>query len=246
MQTEKPIIIAHRGAKGMAPENTLGAFRLGVEQGCEAIELDVHLSADGEIIVCHDETLDRTTNGKGMICEKTLAEIKSLDAGSWHSEAYRGETVPTLGEVFDAVPGSLMINVEVKQSYDGNMDRKLVQFLRERDLFDRVVVSSFDHQCLHRIKVLEPKTKIGLLYQLRLYNPAAYAKTFGVDVYSLHPYHRLIDREEVEQAIRAGLHMYPYTANEEQDLKALIDWGVSGIITDYPGRLKDLLALGGV
>ncbi|GAA4839573.1 glycerophosphodiester phosphodiesterase [Paenibacillus vulneris] len=240
MLNEKPIIIAHRGAKGHAPENTLGAFRLGVEQGCEAIELDVHLSADGEIIVCHDETLNRTTNGTGKIIDKTLAEIQALDAGSWHSEVYRGEKVPTLGEVFDLVPDSIMINVEVKNSYDGRMDRKLVEFLRERSLFDRVVVSSFDHKCLCAIKRLEPKVKIGLLYQLRLADAAAYAKTLGVDVYSLHPDYRIVDKEDVEKADRAGIQVYPYTANDEKDLRALMDLGVSGIITDFPDRLKEI------
>nr|WP_282943652.1 glycerophosphodiester phosphodiesterase [Paenibacillus sp. RC67] len=246
MQNDKPIIIAHRGAKGLAPENTLGAFQLGVEQGCQAIELDVHLSADGEIIVCHDETLNRTTDGQGKIINKTLAEIKTLDAGSWHSEAYRGEKVPTLGEVFDLVPDSIMINVEVKNTYDGKMDRKLVEFLRERNLFDQVVVSSFDHKCLCEIKRLEPKVKIGLLYQLKLADPVAYAKTLGVDVYSLHPDYRILDKEDMVKADQAGIQVYPYTANDEKDLQALIDLGVSGIITDFPGRLKEIRLRGQV
>ena len=101
MLSNKPMIIAHRGAKGMAPENTLAAFRLGLNQGCEGIELDVHLTADEEIVVCHDMTLDRTTNGKGLITKKSLSEIKTYDAGLWFGDEFKGETVPTLDEVFD-------------------------------------------------------------------------------------------------------------------------------------------------
>jgi glycerophosphoryl diester phosphodiesterase len=242
MGVMRPMIIAHRGAKGMAPENTLAAFRLGLEQGCEGIELDIHLTADGEIVVCHDETLDRTTDGKGRIRDKTLQEIKKYDAGSWHSDAFRGEKVPTLGEVFDLIPDSIMVNVEVKQPYGGQIEDKLVDFLRRRDLLERVVVSSFDHKCVRRIKLLEPKTKIGLLYQSRLLDPAAYAQSFDVEVYSLHPYFRLIDAEDVAKAVSLGYRVYPYTANDEHDLQELIDYGVSGIITDYPGRLKALLS----
>lgn len=242
MSLHKPMIIAHRGAKGLAPENTLAAFRLGMDQGCEGIELDVHLSADGEIMVCHDFTLDRTTDGTGLIREKTASEIRSYDAGAWFGEAYRGEFVPTLGEVFDLVPESIMINVEVKHSYDGLMDEKLVEFLRQRNRFERVVVSSFDHKCVRRIKRMEPRVKIGLLYQSNLLDPVAYARSFDVDVYSLHPYFRLLDREDVQKAVDSGLNVYPYTANDENDLLELTAFGVSGIITDYPGRLRDLLA----
>jgi glycerophosphoryl diester phosphodiesterase len=242
MGVMRPMIIAHRGAKGMAPENTLAAFRLGLDQGCEGIELDIHLTADGEIVVCHDETLDRTTDGKGRIRDKTLQEIKKYDAGSWHSDAFRGEKVPTLGEVFDLIPESVMVNVEVKQPYGGQIEDKLVDFLRRRDLFERVVVSSFDHKCVRRIKLQEPKTKIGLLYQSRLLDPAAYAKSFDVEVYSLHPYYRMIDAEDAAKAVKLGYRVYPYTANDELDLRELIDIGVSGIITDYPGRLKALLS----
>ncbi|KIL38543.1 glycerophosphodiester phosphodiesterase [Gordoniibacillus kamchatkensis] len=241
MGAGQPMIIAHRGARGMAPENTIAAFRLGLDQGCEGIELDVHLTADGEIVVCHDETLDRTTDGKGRINDMTLEQIKRYDAGSWYSDSFRGERVPTLDEVFDLVPESIMVNVEIKQ-YDGQMEHKLVDFMRRRNLFERVVVSSFDHKSVRRIKLLEPKTKIGLLYQERLFDPSAYARTFDVEVYSLHPHHKTIEADDVAKAVELGYRVYPWTANEEQDLNKMIACGASGIITDYPGRLKSLLS----
>ncbi|MDD9269667.1 glycerophosphodiester phosphodiesterase [Paenibacillus sp. GCM10023248] len=241
MLINKPMIIAHRGAKGMAPENTLAAFRLGLSQGCEGIELDVHLTADEEIVVCHDMTLDRTTNGKGLIVEKSLSEIKTYDAGLWIGDEFKGETVPTLDEVFDLVPESIMINVEVKYAYEGRMERKLVEFLRRRKRLNHVIVSSFDHKCVRRIKQMDSEVKIGLLYQSNLLDPTAYARSFDVDVYSLHPYFQMLDAEDVLKAKENGLYVYPYTANEEIDLLKLTDMGVSGIITDFPGRLKALL-----
>lgn len=241
MITNKPMNIAHRGAKGMAPENTLAAFRLGLSQGCEGIELDVHLTADDQIVVCHDMTLDRTTTGKGTIAEKSLAEIKTYDAGLWFGDEFKGETVPTLDEVFDLVPDSIMINVEVKYAYEGRMQRKLVEFLRRRDRLNDVIISSFDHKCIRSIKQLEPEAKIGLLYQANLLDPTAYARSFDVEVYSLHPYYQMLDAEDVLKAKESGLYVYPYTANDEKDLLKLTDFGVSGIITDFPGRLKALL-----
>ncbi|NOU75886.1 glycerophosphodiester phosphodiesterase [Paenibacillus sp. LMG 31458] len=241
MLSNKPMIIAHRGAKGMAPENTLAAFRLGLSQGCEGIELDVHLTADEEIVVCHDMTLNRTTNGKGLIAEKSISEIKTYDAGLWFGDEFKGETVPTLDEVFDLVPDSIMINVEIKYSYDGRMEHKIVEFLRRRNRLNNVIVSSFDHKCVRRIKQMESEAKIGLLYQSKLIDPTAYARSFDVEVYSLHPYFQMLDAEDVLKATKSGLYVYPYTANEVNDLLHLTGLGVSGIITDFPERLKDLL-----
>lgn len=237
----KPIVIGHRGAAGEAPENTLASFALALKQGAEGIELDVHISKDGEIVVCHDPTLDRTTNGSGLICEKSWDEIKLLDAGSWFSEAYIGERVPLLSEVFDLVPRGILINVEVKHAYEGQMEKELLAFLRERGRLEDVVISSFDHKVIRRIKQAEPGVRVGLLYAANLIDHAAYAQQIGVDVYSLHPHHHCIEEEDVAAASAAGLATYPYTVNEEADCKRMIASGVSGIITDFPARLRELL-----
>ncbi|SDN53870.1 glycerophosphoryl diester phosphodiesterase [Paenibacillus sp. yr247] len=241
MNTQKPIVIGHRGAAGEAPENTLASFALALEQGAEGIELDVQLTKDGEIVVCHDLTLDRTTNGSGLICEKSWEEIKSLDAGFWFSDHYKGERIPRLCEVFDLVPRGHLINVEVKHAYEGRMEEALITFLRERDRWEDVVISSFDHKVIRRIKQAEPEAKVGLLYAANLIDHAAYAKQIGVDVYSLHPYHHCIEQEDVRAAAAAGLASYPYTVNEVADYRRMIASGVSGIITDYPAKLRDLL-----
>lgn len=241
MSTHKPLVIGHRGAAGEAPENTLGSFALALQQGAEGIELDVHISRDGEIVVCHDPTLDRTTNGSGLICEKSWNEIKLLDAGSWFSEAYIGERVPLLSEVFELVPRGILINVEVKHAYEGQMEKVLLAFLRESSRLEDVVISSFDHKVIRRIKQAEPEARVGLLYAANLIDHAAYVQQIGIDVYSLHPHHECIEQEDVAGASAAELAIYPYTVNDLVDYKRMIACGVSGIITDYPARLRELL-----
>ncbi|RTE06761.1 glycerophosphodiester phosphodiesterase [Paenibacillus whitsoniae] len=242
----QPLVIAHRGAKGEAPENTLAAFRLGLEQGCDAIELDIHLSQDGEIIVIHDFTIDRTTDRKGVVHEMTLAELKQADAGRWFDTRFEGERIPTLEEVFDLVPPDIMINVEIKDSYDRKLEPALVELMKKKDRVHNVVVSSFDHKSLMFLKLLLPETKIGLLYD---FNPGSHvnlATGLGVPVYSLHPNFKRINREEIREAKSKGIEVYPYTINDEKRLRKAIAYGASGIITDYPGRLRDILADQGV
>ncbi|WP_236285719.1 glycerophosphodiester phosphodiesterase [Paenibacillus allorhizoplanae] len=238
---QQPIVIGHRGASGEAPENTLAAFELAFEQGAEGIELDVQITKDGEIVVCHDLTLDRTTNGSGLICEHNWEELNALDAGLWFSEAFTGERIPHLRQVFELVPRGHLINVEVKHAYEGRMEKALLAFLDEMDRWEDIVISSFDHKLIHRIKQAQPNAKVGLLYAANLIDHAAYAEQLGVDVFSLHPYHHCINKEDVVAAKASGLAVYPYTANDVADYKRLIVAGVTGIITDYPARLRNLL-----
>lgn len=241
MHTPKPIIIGHRGAAGEAPENTLASFVLALSQGAQAIELDVHITKDGEIVVCHDGTLDRTTNGSGLICDKPWADIQKLDAGAWFSEKFRGERIPLLSEVFDVVPKGTLINVEVKHAYEGRMEKALLAFFREVNRYEDVVVSSFDHKVIQRLKRTEPALKVGLLYAANLIDHAGYAKLLEVEVYSLHPHYHSMDETDIASATAAGLAVYPYTVNELSDYQRLTNAGVTGIITDFPGRLKAFL-----
>lgn len=235
------MVIAHRGAAGEAPENTLGAFALGLEQGCTGIELDVHLSKDGEIIVCHDATLDRTTDLKGEIRKMTVEELKRADAGSWYNEKFAGERIPLLEEVLDLVPPDVQINVEVKGAADGQLEPALLSLLKRKQRLDSVFVSSFDFVCLERLKALEPEIRIGLLYSFNISKHYRMAGLLDGPVYSLHPYWARLDKQAVQDAVEKGLQVYPWTINEEEKMKQMIDLGVSGIITDYPGRLKRLL-----
>ncbi|SEC74402.1 glycerophosphodiester phosphodiesterase [Paenibacillus sp. GP183] len=241
MEQRRPMIIGHRGAKGEAPENTLASFQMALLQEAQGIELDVHLTKNGDIAVCHDETIDRTTDGSGFIHEMTTSEMKSFDAGSWFSSSFQGQQIPLLGEVFDLVPDSIMINVEIKASYDGKMEERLLDFLRERERLENVVISSFDHKCVRRVKQLEPDAKVGLLYSTNLIDHAEYAKMVGVEIYSLHPHYQSFDKADVDKAIAAELAVYCFTVNHIEDMRNMIRCGVSGIITDFPARLAQLL-----
>jgi glycerophosphoryl diester phosphodiesterase len=231
-----PMVIGHRGAAGEAPENTLASFQLALEQGVQGIELDVHLSKDGEIIVCHDPTLDRTTDGTGWIYEHSSADIKRVDAGSWFGARFAGEAIPLLGEVFDLVPDTIMINVEIKSSYDGRMETALLDFLRRTNRLENVVVSSFDHKCLKRLKLLEPQAKIGLLYAANLIQHAEYARMVGVDVYSLHPHHQLLNSEDVSEAKAAGLLLI---LTRRIHRRILVEWSSMGFQVLLPTFPQD-------
>lgn len=241
MINDKPLIIAHRGASGEAPENTIASFQMAVEQGCDAIELDIHLSADGEIVVCHDHTLNRTTDRIGAINQLSLEDIKRTDAGKKFHKKYEGERIPLLEEVFDLISSEIMINVEIKDSYGRQMEAKLLDLIRRKNRLGNVVVSSFDHKSLAFLKLLEPAIQIGLLYAENVVSHAKLADNAGVPVFSLHPNFKRIDAEDVREVKQRGLQLYPYTINDSQQMMRAIEMGVSGIITNYPARLRDLI-----
>lgn len=242
MSEAKPLVIGHRGAAGEAPENTLSSFKLALEQGCDAFELDVHLSKDGQLVVIHDTTVNRTTDGTGSIHDMTVEELKKLDAGRWFHERFAGERLPLLEEVFDLAPQSLMINVEIKAgAHTGKLEPVLAELLKKKNRMDSVVVSSFDYECLHNLKEIAPEVKIGLLYDLWLGRHWKLPEASGLEVYSLHPRFPRLRRGDVQKAIEHGLRVYAWTVNEEEHLKKAIQYGMSGIITDYPGRLRKLL-----
>lgn len=240
---KRPLILAHRGASGDAPENTLAAFQLALRQGCDGIELDIHLSKDGQLVVIHDDTIDRTTNGKGTVGEMTVSELKKYDAGRWFSERFRGERIPLLEEVFSIVPKEIFINIEIKNipsHYEG-IEEKLINLLEASGRTKQVIVSSFDHQCLYRLKKRNSDVKIGLLYKENVVDHVNFANMFGLPVESLHPDYKAIGRNDIQKAVRRGIKVFPWTVNTKNGMKKMIEAGVSGIITNYPNRLKELI-----
>ena len=238
---KRPIIFAHRGASGDAPENTLAAFKLGLEQGCDGFELDVHLSQDGGIVVIHDGTIDRTTDGTGVVHEMTVDQLKSYDAGSWFDDKYKGEQIPLLEEVFDLAPEHITINVEIKGSYNQKLEPALVELLKRKNRLDSVVVSSFDWKCLQFIKELEPRIKIGLLYNIRLAHHEKLPAAAGVEVFSLHPQDALFESKDMIRVHAEGYAVYGWTINNEAKMKRALENGMDGIITNYPGVLRSIL-----
>lgn len=237
----KVLSIAHRGSSGEAPENTMAAFKLAIEERADAIELDVHLSKDQHIIVCHDDSVNRTTNGTGSIGDMTVDELKRLDAGAWFKPVFAGETLPLLEEVFELVPEHIMINIEIKNSHGGQMLSRISEYIKRYNRAESVVVSSFDHRCLKQLKVLDPTIRIGVLLSHQLVDVAQYMDLMGVEVYSIHPNHKLADSEELLRLSEKGYKVFPYTIDQDSQFQEVIDAGASGIITNYPGKLKRLL-----
>lgn len=234
-----PAVWAHRGASDDAPENTLRAFGLALEQGADGLELDVTLSADGEPVVIHDDTLDRTTNGHGPVGRHTLAQLKALDAGypAQFGAQYAGERLPTLDEVFTAYGQQTFINVELKQDRAPGrpLAPRVIALIHQHGLAQRVIVSSFQFSNLRQVRALDPALPIGLLYTLatggarvvRLLNPDLRPEAHHPGCYTLRP-------EQVAWYHGHGLRVNTWTVNDEADLRRFALAGVDGLITNRP------------
>ncbi|WP_379135702.1 glycerophosphodiester phosphodiesterase [Paenibacillus sp. sgz500958] len=233
---------AHRGASAVCPENTMTAFRRSLELGATGIETDVQLTKDGQLILIHDEDLKRTTNGTGNVKDKTLEELRMLDAGSWFSADYSGEKLPTLQELLQLLQGTdIILNIELKNGvflYPG-MEEKVIAAVREFRMEERVILSSFNHYSLAHCKSLAPEIRTGILYIEGLYRPWDYAATLGAT--ALHAYEYAVLPELVTEAAEHSMDYHPFTVNNPERMKQLIDAGVSGIITDVPDVLAGLL-----
>ena len=214
---------AHRGASGYAPENTLEAFELAAKQKADGVELDVQLSKDGELVVIHDEIIDRVTDGKGKVKDYTVRELKSFKANQTHPE-YANSVIPTLAEVYDLLkPTGLEINVELKTGiyFYPDIEKKLLKLAREKGMEEKLWYSSFNHYSLIRMKELEPSVRTGILYADGIVNVWDYAKkTVGAD--ALHPlYYNIQYPGYLEKTRALGLKTHAWTVNEEADMKAL-------------------------
>ncbi|ABR46788.1 Glycerophosphodiester phosphodiesterase [Alkaliphilus metalliredigens QYMF] len=234
------LMIAHRGASGDAPENTIAAMDLAIKQNCDGIEMDVQLTKDGQVIVCHDWTVDRTTNGTGEIRNLTVEEIKKLDAGSWFSEKFTGEKIPTLEEVINHVPHSLLLNIEIKiQAFDDrDIAKQVLVILEKYDRIENTIVSSFNHLQIQRIKKLKPAVKIGSLYEAYLLNPCDYFKQNDLNLYSFHACGYYINHEVIKELQDNHIKVYCWTINDKENANLLKDMGVDGIISNFPDMLK--------
>ena len=255
-QTQPPLVMAHRGGKGLWPENTLYAFEQAVALGADVLEMDIHSTADGVLVVMHDRTVDRTTDGTGPIHELTLAQLKALDAGyHWTADEgqtypYRGQgvTVPTVEEVFAAFPNT-PLNIEIKQT-DPSITAPFCQLIRDYGLTDRVLVASFDDATIQDFRRRCPEVAtaaaqnemvalfaLSKAYLEGVYSPAAQAAQVPEYRSGLH----VLTPRFVDAAHNRGLQVHAWTINEEADMRRLLDLGVDGIISDYPDRLLRVL-----
>jgi glycerophosphoryl diester phosphodiesterase len=226
--------IAHRGASGTFPENTLSAFRAAIDAGADMCELDVQLTRDGAVVVIHDDTVERTTDGKGEVAKLSLEELKRLDAGAkFKGGAIKGERVPTLDEVFDVTSGKCGLNIELKA---GGVENRVAQIMQARNGFGDSVVSSFDWEYLKNIQQLHFNIRIGLLAEEKPVDLMMNA--VAMRAHSINPRWDMVTADLCKAAHERGLKVYTWTVASDARMRALIECGVDGIMTNYPERLR--------
>ena len=232
---------AHRGASAYAPENTLAAFLLARRLGADGVELDVHLTKDGEVVVCHDADIKRTSNGEGLIEDKTYEELAGYDFGysAVFGNRFSGERIPTLKEVYRAtVPYGVIVNVELKATRP-EIVKEVLSLEEECGVAGAVIYSSFVHEYLKELKELNPAAPVAPLYGT---DPEFVTLGKELKATALHPAFGgvLADADYVKKAHAAGLRVHPYTPNSEDDLIALTEMGVDAVITNYPDRAIEI------
>ena len=244
---KEPVIIAHRGASKQAPENTMAAFTKALELGAGGIETDVHLSADGHPVIIHDEQVDRTSNGKGLVKSMTLAQLKALDFGSWFSPGFNGERIPELDELLQLLSNwDGLLNIELKNGpvfYPG-IEQAVASAIRKYRLTNRTIISSFNHYSLVEIRRIDPEIKTAPLYMAGLYEPWEYARRMGAT--AIHPLFYNIVPEVMKGCKLNNIAVNPFTVDQPEHIKAMAAAGVDGIITNVPDiALKIVKEMGG-
>jgi glycerophosphoryl diester phosphodiesterase len=238
-----PLVIAHRGASLLAPENTLAAFRLAADLGADAIELDAKLTVDGHVVIHHDLTLDRTTTGRGYLKDCTLEELQRVDAGSHFDATFVGERIPSLRDVFLEVGDKLLINVELT-NYGTPFDalpEAVVELISEFNLEQRVLLSSFSPLSLMKTRRLAPDIPLGLLINDRQPSWLISFLQWISPHEALHPHLTVVNREMIHQGHARGRNINVWTVNEPVEIQALEELGVDGIITDAPDTAREII-----
>ena len=234
---------AHRGFSGKYPENTMLAFRKAWEAGADGIELDVQLTKDGQVVIIHDEKLDRTTNGTGNVRDYTLEELRKLDASYIYAGQMGVNPIPTFEEYCAWVAGTdLVTNVELKTGVYPypDIEEKVWDLLQKYHLENKVIISSFNHFSVLRMKELAPNLKYGLLEESWLLNPGAYVASAGVACY--HPYHGSLTPETVAEVKSHNIEINTFTVNDEESVKRLHALGIDIVIGNFPDMVKRVLA----
>ncbi len=241
-------VIAHRGASDAAPENTLAAFRLALSDA-DALELDVHLTADELVVVMHDATVDRTTTGTGALAEMTYATVATLDAGSWFGPAFANERVPTLDQVLDLVDGERTVLVELKWPQQGiytNLVARVVDIIRKHKAESWVIVQSFEYEYLRELHTLAPDiTFYQLVYGYRSFPPVYRDRTLHLGRFpaiegasGLAIYYKFLSPQVIKKYHAMGRKVVTWTVNDPGDIRRVANLGVDGIISDNPGVVR--------
>lgn len=243
-------VISHRGANKAAPQNTLPAFEASLEIGVDGFETDVHLTADGYPIICHNYEIDKTSNGTGTISKMTLQQIKQYDFGSYFSKDFEGIKAPTLDEFLILCQSAEIeiLNIELKPSKENNMDvvKKTIDMVKDFCLFDKLLISSFSSKMLVEAKKYDRSCQTAYLYSpdrreaySMWYRAAEFAKEIGAS--ALHPHQCFVNKPYVKKAHDLGIKVNVWTPDKERELKRLIKCGVDGLITDCPELAKECI-----
>lgn len=234
-------VFAHRGFSGKYPENTMLAFKKAAEVGCYGIELDVQLTKDDEIVIMHDETIDRTTSGTGNVRDYTYQELCLVDCYGKFEGEYEFQRIPTLREYLTWVKDTgLVTNIELKNSvyYYEHLEEKVIDMVREFKMEDRVIFSSFNLVSINKCKKMLPEVPMGYLMEVRMDNMGFFTKENGVEYY--HPDKNYLTEEMVQDCHAHGIGVNVWTVNKKDLMKQLNSWNVDGIFTNFPDRAKEL------
>ncbi len=244
-------VISHRGANRYAPQNTVPAFEKALEIGIDGFETDVHFTADRHIVICHNYTVDETSNGSGNVADMTLERLRDLDFGSYFDEKFAGTKLPLLEEFLEICKDDSVkvMNIEIKEPKDGNKEiaDKTIEMVKEFGLFDKLIVSSFDPAILVRCKHVDSACKTGFLYSpdrsityyRMLLNYVDFAKEIGADY--LHPHYSLVYPAYVTKLHKNGIGVNPWTVDNPDTVRRMIEYGVDGIITNVPDQVNTIV-----
>ena len=234
-----PWFIAHRGYRARYPENTLIAFQAALDAGVQMIELDVVLSRDRKLVVIHDATLERTTNGKGAVGDHTLKQLKQLDAGGWFHPRFAGEQLPELSEVLDLADDQVLINIEIKpHAYEPHhpsdaVERQIAELICRRGIADRVLISSFDLSLLQHLVAIECASALGLISR-KPADKQTLEKCKQFNVVSWHPNHQILTPEQVKTMHAHDIRVFPYNADTGEEIARVLEMAVDGVISSDP------------
>ena len=240
-------ILAHRGFSGNYPENTMLAFKKAIEAGAEGIELDVHLTKDKKLVIIHDETINRTSDYKGWIKDMTYEELEKIDFSYKYKGKVPFQKIPTLREYFELVKDEdIITNVELKNSvYDyPNLEQAVYDLICEYNLKEKVVLSSFNHESMLRMKAIDSSLYCGFLTECWMLHPETYVSAYEIEAY--HPYTPSLSKEVVENLHQCGIEVNTWTVNTKEEIERMIAFRVDGIITNYPDRVLQSLKEAGL
>lgn len=239
----KSLVIAHRGANKYAPQNTMAAFKKAYELGCDGFETDVHITKDDKIVICHNYTINETSTGTGKISDMTLDQLKNFDFGSYYSKKYEGTEIPTIDDFLSFVETTdiSILNIEIKSPKEAEtaIVKETIKAVKEHNLFDKLLISSFDPKLLEEAKIIDSRCKTAFLYSPKsptltkmIWRQLRYTKSIGCD--AVHPHFLFVNKKFVEDAHEMGIKVNPWTVNDPRTIDKLCKIGVDSIITDLP------------